>query len=83
MSDFNKIWGYIYTDADGNPSSAEVSVLDPQTNPDVNKPYRLIYIGDDNQACLDAINASFVVVDGKAVWSSHEETTKDGSNGTE
>lgn len=77
MSDYDKIWGYIYTDADGNPLSAEVSVLDPQTNPDVDKPFRLIYIGHDHQACVDAINASIVVQDGKATWA-----TNDGSPAT-
>ena len=73
MSEPPKIYGFVYTDAEGNPRLPVVSLVDPETDPYVTEPYRLIYVGDDQQACIEAIQASIVVQDDRARWAKADD----------
>ena len=64
----SKVWGYIYTDEQGNPRLPVVSLVNPATDSYVNGPYRLVYVGDDQRACVEAIQGAIVVDDNGARW---------------
>lgn len=73
MSEWTEVYGYVFTDADGNPRLPEVSGINPETNPFVEEPYRLIYSGHSVHDCVEAIKASIVTrADGRATWASEE-----------
>lgn len=70
----DKVFGFVYTDAEGNPRLPTVSVVDPRTDPHVTEPYRFIYEGNNEVECIQAIQAAIVVQDGKATWAEANST---------
>lgn len=74
------VYGYVFTDEDGNPRLPEISTQNPEENPYVvDRPYRLIYTGDNFAECVHAINAAIVADDeGLATWATDESAASSG-----